>query len=381
MTKRKVLIITGSRGEYGYFRPLVRLMESNDRLEYKLVVTNMHLLPEHGMSVRQIEEDNFKIGSEIFMALAGASNVSMVKSLGVLLLSLSDLLSNERPDFILLFGDRGEQLVGSIVGAYMNIPVGHVQAGELSGNVDGMTRHAITKFAHLHFAANTDAAERLRRMGEEEFRVKIVGAPQLDEFLQCRYEARTAVFERYDFEDGQPLILVVQHPVTEQSMDAGRQMAATLKAIDNLKHQTIVIFPNNDAGSSLIQEQILSFRRPYVRVERNVRREVYAGIMNAASAIVGNSSSGIIEAPSFELPAVNIGRRQAGRLQGNNVINAEHDPAVIEEAIRTALSSPFRESLRGKQNPYGDGRSSERILSILSDIEIDEQLLIKRITY
>lgn len=379
--KRKILIITGSRGEYGYFRPIIKIIEKDEQLEYKLIATNMHLLPEHGLSINEIISDKINIDSEIYMSLAGTTNTAMVKSLGVLLLSLADSISNEKPDFILLFGDRGEQLIGAMVGAYMNIPVAHVQAGEISGNIDGLTRHAIARFAHIHFASNQDAYNRLKKMGEQEFRIKLVGAPQLDEFLQQNYLSKNKIFEMYNFNPEKPLILLLQHPVTEQALEAGKQMESTLKAIDSLKHQTLIIFPNNDAGSNLIQEKIINFRKPFVRVERNLKRELYAGIMNAASVIVGNSSSALLEAPSFELPAVNIGRRQEGRYQGNNVINVEHEPDKIKETIIKSLSNDFRQNLKNITNPYGDGKSSERIIKILKEIDIDEKLLIKKITY
>jgi len=379
--KRKVLVITGSRGEYGYFKPVLRLIKRDAELEYRLIVTNMHLLPEHGLSINEIKKDNICIDSEIFMALSGTTNVSMVKSLGVLLLSISDVVNNEKPDIILLFGDRGEQLIGALVGAYMNILVAHVQAGEVSGNIDGNTRHAITRFSHIHFASNKDAARRLEKMGEESFRIKLVGAPQLDELLHRKNISREDVTKLYNFNPNEPIILLLQHPVTEQALLAGEQMAITLKAIERLGHQTIIIFPNNDAGSNLIQDKIISFRKPFVRLERNVNRELYAGIMNASSVIAGNSSSAIIEAPSFELPAVNIGRRQEGRFQGPNIINVNHDSTEIEKAIKKALSEKFKKELKGMNNPYGDGKSSKNIVKILKEVTIDEKLIMKKITY
>lgn len=378
---RKVLLVTGSRGEYGYIRPILRRLEGDNELSAHVIATNMHLLPEFGASVKEFHADNVPVHERVLMSLAGFTRESMAKSLGVLLLSLVDSIAREKPDFILLAGDRGEQLVGAIAGSYMHVPVCHIQAGELSGNIDGMARHAITKFAHLHFSANADATERLRRMGEEEFRIHQIGAPQLDGLVESATIPRAALIQRYNANHGRPFVLVLQHSVTEEVHQAEEQMRATLEAVRDLKHPAVVIYPNNDAGSSSIQRAIDAVRSPLLHVERNLPRDLFASLLASVDVIVGNSSAGIIEAPSFGLPAVNIGRRQHGRLQGHNVINCAHDKEEIKGALRRALRKGFRESIRGMENPYGDGCSSTRIIDVLKTIPIDDRLLIKRLTY
>ena len=379
---RRVLIVTGSRGEYGYLRPIIKLCESTGRLRHSVVATNMHLLPDFGNSIREFSEDGIHVDNRIYMALSGYTNVTMVKSLGVFMLSFADLLDRQAPDFVLLAGDRGEQLVAAMAAAHLNIPVAHIQAGERSGNIDGMARHAIARFSHIHFAANEDAYDRLVRSGEQEFRVFNVGAPQLDEFLQAKFATPDEIAGRYNLDLRQPVLLLVQHSTTEQSSRAADHMRITLEAVIQSGLQTVVIYPNNDAGSSLIQSVIQQHRSSRVRTERNVSREIYGGLLNVASVIVGNSSSALIEAPSFRLPAVNIGRRQTGRFQAKNVIDVpEHCAASIRTAIDKALDPAFRESLAGLQNPYGDGRSSERIVDILSSVKIDERLLYKQLAY
>lgn len=379
---RKILLVSGSRGEYGYIRPILKLIKHFPSLEAEVLATNMHLLPEFGNSIHQFKEDKIAVDQQIYMALAGYTDNTMVKSLGVFMLSMADLLNNKKPDVILIAGDRGEQLVAAIAGAHMNIPVAHIQAGERSGNVDGLTRHAIARFAHIHFASNKDAQKRLVRMGEQPFRIFRVGAPQLDEFAKGMIASPAAIAKEFLLDLRKPLILVVQHPVTEQASSAYKQMSETMRAVVSFGYQTIVIYPNNDAGSMSIQESIEKHRNINITVKRNVSREIYGGIMNAASVIVGNSSSGIIEAPYFKLPAVNIGRRQEGRLQGRNVVNVkEHDHAKIEKAIRRALSKSYRASIKGMDSPYGDGEASEKILKILEAIPINEKLLFKQITY
>ena len=381
MTTRTVLAVTGSRGEWGYVRPVLYQIDQHPHLEYSLIATNMHLLPEFGASLNEITKDGFRVDQKIFMALDGYTNSSMAKSLGVFLMSFVDVLERIQPDVILLAGDRGEQLMAAIAGAHCNIPVAHIQAGEVSGNIDGQTRHAIARYAHIHFAANQDAVDRLTRSGEENFRIHNVGAPQLDELLGDDHASAAEVFEHLKFDSSRPLVLMVQHPVTEQIRSAGEQIEITLSALAELGHQTVIVYPNNDAGNAVVRAKIDSFRGPWLRVERNVPRRLYAGVLRVAHVIVGNSSSGILEAPSFLLPCVNIGRRQAGRLQERNVLDVDHDQQAILDASRRAMSSEFRASLEGMENPYGDGQASERIVRILADCAIDERLIMKSLTY
>ena len=378
---RRILVVTGSRGEWGYIRPILRRIDAHAHLEYALIVTNMHLLPEFGSSLREIVNDGFRVDQKILMALDGYTNSSMAKSLGVFLTSFVDTIERVQPQIILLAGDRGEQLMAAIAGAHCNIPVAHIQAGEISGNIDGLTRHAIARYAHIHFAASQDAADRLLRSGEEPGRIHNVGAPQLDELLGEDYEQPQAVADHLRFSLAKPILMMLQHPVTEQVRSADEQIELTLSALADLKHQTVIIYPNNDAGSSTVRAKIDAYRGPWLRVERNVSRRFFSGLLRTSGAIVGNSSSGLLEAPSFELPCVNIGRRQKGRLQCANVINVEHNKIQIMEAVQRAISPQFRKSIAGIRNPNGDGHASERIVEMLAGCAIDEQMVMKGMTY
>lgn len=380
---RVIVLVTGSRGEYGYIRPIVRAIERDHALDYSMVVTNLHLLPDFGYSVEDIEQDKLKISDRLYMALDGYTPASMSKSLGVSLMGVTDSLARLKPDLILLAGDRGEQLMAAIAGAHMNIPVAHIQAGELSGNIDGMTRHAITRFAHLHFASSEEAAERLRRMGEEPFRIHLTGAPQLDELVNGYYSEPEEIASLFRLNLQDPVVLLVQHPVTEEHDRAVAQMQETLEAVCALGHQTVAIFPNNDAGNHDIRRMLKRYHRPFMRIERNVPRRLFSGLMRVAHVMVGNSSSGLIEAPCFKLPAINIGTRQRGRARGNNVIDVSADRRQIRTAIERALSADFRKTLQEHcRNPYqGDGKVSERIVQILKTVPINEELLKKQIAY
>jgi GDP/UDP-N,N'-diacetylbacillosamine 2-epimerase (hydrolysing) len=377
-----VVIVTEARSSYGYLRPIARLIDADGEMRYSLIVTNQHLLPDFGYSVEEIEQDGLLISDRIYMALDGYTPVSQVKSLGVLLLSLADAFQRLEPDIVLLLGDRADMLMAAVAAAHMNIAVAHIQAGERSGNVDGMTRHAITRFAHIHFASGPDAAERLRRMGEDDSRIFMTGAPQLDEFVNGDVADKTEVARRFELDLGRPVVVVVQHPVTEQFGEGVAQMAETLEAVCELREQTVVIFPNTDAGSAELRRVIERYHRPFIRVERNVSRRLYGGLLRTASVIVGNSSSALIEAPVVGLPAVNVGERQRDRVRAANVIDVPHDREAIATAIERALSPEFRTSLSELESPYlSDGRVSERIVEILRSIPIDEHLLKKQITF
>jgi len=377
----RLLFLTGSRGEWGYIRPILRLCRDRTEIEYAICATNMHLLPAYGLSVDEIRADGFDVTDEIYMALEGDTHHAMAKSLGLFLVSFVDVLKRFQPDWLILAGDRGEQLMGSIAGAYTYVPSAHIQAGELSGNIDGVSRHAIGKFAHLHFAANEDAASRLRNLGEEEFRIHVVGAPQLDDLVQRNFTPREQLYERFNIDLSKPYLLVVQHPVTEEYHLARDQVAELSRALKSFEMPKVWVLPNNDAGSHIIRQGIFQYKHGEIYTFNNLNREDYLGFLGQAACIVGNSSSAILEAPTFKVPAVNLGRRQQHRLQGKNVLNAPYVSSEIMQAVEQACSEAFRKGLDDCVNPYGDGHSSERILRILLETPRDAKLLTKHLTY
>jgi GDP/UDP-N,N'-diacetylbacillosamine 2-epimerase (hydrolysing) len=341
----------------------------------------MHVLDNFGSSIEEIKKDRFKIHAAVHNTLDGYTHTTMIKSLSIFMLQLPELLEQMRADMILLAGDRGEQLMGAVVGAHMYIPVAHIQAGEVSGNIDGVSRHAITKFAHIHFCANKDAESRVLKMGEEPHRVFNVGAPMLDELVSGYMTPRREAFKKFGIQDGEPFIILMYHSVTEEFDDIEKQMDEVMTAIDKVGFKTIILLNNSDAGSNIIRRKIMERKKPFMSIYPNVRRQDYAALLSNARVIVGNSSSGIIEAPTFKVPAVNIGNRQKGRLQSTNVINVGYFSKQIENAIKEAMSERFRKKVLGCVNPYGDGKSSKRIVDILASTRIDDRLLVKRITY
>ncbi|MGA2781159.1 MAG: UDP-N-acetylglucosamine 2-epimerase [Smithella sp.] len=381
--KKKILFITGSRGEWGYIRPILKIIKKRGDLDYVLVVTNMHLLSSYGNSYREIEKDGFKIHHKVNVSLDGYTHYTMVKSLGIFMSSLPDIVENEKPDWIIISGDRGEQMVGAMVGGYTYTPVAHIQAGELSGNIDGMTRHAIGKYAHIHLAANKDAAQRLIKLGEESFRVFNVGAPQLDELRNCQYSEMNELEKKYSIDlSSNGYILVVMHPITEEYTKVDNQIKIVFESLNSFNIPKILIMPNNDAGSLNVRDGINKYKNGEYHVFTNLSRKEYLGFLKNTKCIFGNSSSGLLEAPTFKIPAVNIGRRQHMRMRGVNVIDVDYDYNRIVNGINKAMSKKFRDFLNKKCiNPYGDGKSAERIIEILLSTKIDDKLLIKNITY
>jgi len=379
---KKLMFITGSRGEWGYIRPILRLIDVREDIDYRLVVTNMHLLSAFGNSYKEIEQDGFKIHYKVHMSLDGYSYFTQAKSLGIFLQSLPDIIEDEKPDWVVLAGDRGEQLMGAVAAGYTYTPVAHIQAGEVSGNIDNMTRHAIGKFVHLHLASNEDAKQRLLRLGEESFRVFNVGAPQLDELVHAEYSCLRDVEDRLCVHLSDGFILAVMHPVTEEYSHAREQAEIMIKSLNKFQIPKIMILPNNDAGSYEVKYAIDNYKHGEYHTYANLKRGDYLALLKHCRCIVGNSSSGLIEAPTFRTPAVNIGRRQNLRYRGNNVIDVDFNTESIVSAVRKAMSPDFREYLmQNADYPYGDGHSSERILELLVNTRVDHRLLVKHLTY
>ena len=343
----------------------------------------MHLLDSFGYSLNEIKKDGHKVNEKIYMALDGYNTFTMTKSLGVVMVSFTDMLMRLKPNWVIIAGDRAESFAACITSAYNNIPTAHIQAGELSGNIDGQSRHAIGKFAHLHFSANKEFSQRLKKMGEQNFRIKTVGSPQLDElkFINNK-EKKKKIFKELNLENINKYLLVVYHSVTEEYYNTQKNFTSFFNALKKIDIPKIWIMPNNDAGSSIIKNEILKKRENDISIFDNLSREKYLYLLKNATSIVGNSSSGIIEAPTFKIPCVNIGRRQNKRLRAKNVIDVDtHDKNKIISAIKKSISKNFRKKLKKMVNPYGDGNSSKKIIDILIKTNVDKELLFKEITY
>jgi GDP/UDP-N,N'-diacetylbacillosamine 2-epimerase (hydrolysing) len=381
---RKICVVTGTRAEYGILKPVMDAIKKSPTLELSVIVTGMHLAQQFGYTLREIEEDGFRIDAKVDMLLSGDTGTAMAKSIGNGIISIAQALDIIKPDIILILGDRTEPFAAAIAGAYMNIPIAHIHGGDSAkAGLDEYARHAITKLSHIHFPATEKSAERIIKMGEDPSNVFVVGAPGLDSILNEKLVEPTELPEKYNLELSEPILLVVQHPVTTEVDDAPEQIRETLEAIIDLKHQTILIYPNADAGGRRMVGAIKKYEKyPFIKTFKSIPHKEYLSLMKIASVLIGNSSSGIIEAPSFGLPVVNIGSRQEGRQRAENVIDVGYDKEKIISAIKEALhDKDFKEKVKKCKNPYGDGKAGVRIADILSKIKIDEILLQKKIIY
>ena len=384
-SSRRVLVLTGTRAEYGLLKPVMEKIRAHESLSLSLVATGMHLLPQYGRTIEDIRDDGFTVDREVLMQVDGDTGKAMAKSVGMGTACLAEAFESLDPNIVLLLGDRDEALAGTIAAVHMNVPVAHIQGGDTTqgGLIDDTIRHAITKFAHLHFPASERSADRIRKMGEEAWRITTVGAPGLDDILSQSYEDPETVLAKYGFDPDRPIILVVQHPVTTQAENAGAQMAETLDAVTTTDAQIALIYPNSDAGSERIMEEIES--RSFgdeVAVFRSLPRPEYLALMDAGDAMVGNSSSGIIEAPSFDLPVVDVGPRQDGRERGANTLSVPHDTEAIRDAIGQCLTDEsFRARAMATRNPYDYGGASEQICERLATVDINQSLLRKQLNH
>ena len=381
--KRKIAVIASSRATYGYKRKIIQLIKKSQKLELQLIVTGMHLLKEYGHSIKEIEDDGHPVVAKVEMAIGGDTPSAWTKSIGLEIIKLAQVFSMIQPDILLVTGDRAEMFAAAIAAAYMNIPIAHIQAGDVSGHIDGSIRHAITKISHIHFSSCEDSAKRVRRLGEEPWRIFNVGAPQLDTIIHDPKLPQKEISEKLSIDLNKPTILIIQHPVLFEIDKAYSQMKETMEAIAELQIQTILIYPNIDAGGLEIIKAIREYEKiPLFNIYRNLERKIFISLLKEVDILVGNSSCGILEAPSFKLPVINIGTRQEGRIQANNIINVGHNRSEIVNAIKKALfDQKFKGGLKKCINFYGDGYSSEKIVKILEEIKINKKLLNKKITF
>jgi len=383
---RRVLAATGGRNEYGLLRSAVRALNARADLRCELLLTGNHLDPRFGSTVSEIEADGSAVAGVAEITMSEDSNRSMARCLGEGITAITDLLWEQKPDLVLLLGDRFEALAAALAAYYLRIPVGHVHGGDVTqgGVLDDSVRHAITKLSHIHFAATRASAERIIKLGEEPWRVHVVGAPGLDGIAQGGYAGRSEVARQLDWDGIEPLIVGTQHPNSGSPEAAGEEAVEVLEAVVSLGCRAVFTYPNQDPGHQAIITRLEEYaaRCPRLGVRRSLGHRVYIGALACAAAVVGNSSSGLIETTLFGVPTVNVGDRQRGRERAENVIDAPCDRHAIAEALHTCLSdTAFRTQARGCSKPYGDGRAGERIADIIAGLAFEPELLRKQITY
>jgi UDP-hydrolysing UDP-N-acetyl-D-glucosamine 2-epimerase len=368
--KRKVAVFTGTRAEYGLLYWLLKDVQASERLQLQLIVSAMHLSPEFGQTWRQIEQDGFPIDAKVEMLLSSDSATGVAKSMGLGTIGFADALDRLRPDWLVVLGDRFEALAIVQAALVMRVPVVHLHGGETTeGAFDDAIRHAITKMASLHFVAAQPYRRRVIQMGEAPDTVFDVGALGLDHLARTPLMSPAELARSIGFPLAQPYVLATYHPVTAQDEDPAATAQAMLQALDSLPgHQVLLTFPNADNGGRAIIEcmQRHAAQQPQrVALVESLGSRRYLSALAHASAVVGNSSSGIIEAPAFKVPTVNIGVRQQGRLAAASVVDCRAEHADIARALQLAISERFRERCATVVNPYGQGAASARIVQVL----------------
>jgi len=380
--RRRIGVVTVSRSDYGHLRPVLDGIRRASDLELVLFVAGMHLAPEFGSTVGEIEADGVPIAERVPMLEPGDSPEAIAASTGRGVEGFARAFGRQRPDLVVVLGDRFEMLAAAVAALPFALPVAHIHGGEASeGAMDNQIRHAITKLAHLHFASAELHAHRIAHMGEEVWRVHAVGAPGLDRIATTAPLSRDALARELDLPLDGPWLLVTFHPATLEYRETASHVEELLAALEKTDGTLVVTYPNADTSGRLIIERLEEFaaRHPRrCRLVRSLGERLYLSLLRHADVMIGNSSSGLIEAPSFGLPVVNVGARQRGRLRGGNVIDVEPVREDILRGIEAAQAPPFRARARTAGNPYGDGRAAPRIVEVLQTVSLDARLVQKR---
>lgn len=382
---KKVLVVTGTRAEYGLLYWTMKGIEEAEDLELQLIVTGNHLVKDYGFTVEQICKDGFKIDDEIDMIISSEKKSSIVKSMGIEMIQLAQSFDRLKPDILLILGDRYETFAAAICAMMMNIPIAHMNGGESTeGAVDEQIRHGITKMSHIHFAGAEYYKERILKMGEEPWRVYNTGQAGIENIKRLNLMDKNELEHELNISFNKPVFLVTYHPETMKFLNTLEQITNLLDAIKDYDASIIFTYPNADFGSKTIIDKINEFAEcnKNAYIYPSLGQKKYLSLLKYADVMVGNSSSGIIESSAFKIPVVNIGDRQKGRLRNKNIIDTGYSKEEIKEAIDKVLYNiEFKEGLVKLKNIYGDGNVSKKIVNVLKSITIDEKLLSKKLTY
>lgn len=373
--KRKICVVTGTRAEYGLLRWVMQCIQDDPDLALQVIVTGMHLSPEFGSTYREIEKDGFQINRKIEMLTSSDTSVGIAKSMGLGMIGFADALNELAPDLLMVLGDRFEIFSAVAVAMVARIPVAHLHGGETTeGAFDESIRHAITKMSHLHFVAAEDYRQRVIQLGEQPQNVHTVGGLGIDSIKRLTLLERPDLEAELGFRFGRRNLLITFHPVTLESATAAtNQLRELLLALAELEDTELIFTqPNADTGSRELIHMLEQFatQNAHVHVFASLGQLRYLSCMAHVDGVVGNSSSGLLEAPSLGVGTINIGDRQCGRLQANSVINCEPDRVSITAALRRLYSEEFRGGFTNVRNPYGDGGASERIVAALRRTEL-----------
>ena len=382
MTKRKITVTTGTRADYGLLRPILSEILSSKNLDLFLIVTGMHLSKKYGLTINEIKKDGFKIIASFNMLPKGNSKHLVAETLGKAVVEFSKIFNKIQPDINVILGDRDEMLASAISAYHMNIPNTHIHGGDRSGGIDEYTRHAITKISNIHFAPSQKSKERILRMGENPKYVFFTGSPAIDEVKNNKITDKKTLESKYGFKFSGSEILLVQHPVTTRIESTKNQITNSLKAIQMVNKPTIAVAPNSDTGNNVIFKHLEAFSKLHssFMLFKSFPRSDYLGMLKNCKVLVGNSSSGIIEASYFKIPVVNIGIRQKNREKGPNVLDAE-DNSVFSIHNRLVKALKMKKQYLSTASIYGDGNAAKKITEHLETIKLNHVLIEKQISY
>lgn len=384
MMQRKICVVTGTRAEYGILRPVIAAIKKHPNLELQLVAAGMHLSEEFGMTKNEIEKEGYAVHAMVEMLPETDDEAAMARAAARGITGFVEAFKKISPTMVVVLGDRIEAFAAAVAASFLNIPVAHISGGDKTkAGRDEEMRHALTKFAKIHFPATKTSGERIVKMGEDAWRVFVVGEPSIDTMMEERLLEKEELKKYASLDFTKPYAVVVQHPVTTETEKAGEQMRATLAAVQKEKIPALVLYPNADSGGRRMIEVIKEYEKDEKEfaVVKSLPHVAYLSMMKHAACIIGNSSSGIVEAPTLKVPAVNIGIRQEGRECASNVVHVSQGEEQIRRAIKTVLSPLFKEQVKSCVNLYGEGNTSRKIAEILAAIPLDDRLLKKTIAY
>jgi len=376
--KKKILIVTERRADYSKFRPILKEIQKSKKLDYYLVVTGSHLLKEYGLTINEIKKDGFKISKKFSMYenIKDDSGAKMTLALSKAIFNLTKIIQKIKPNIILAGFDIGADLAAAIVGAHMNILVAHLEGGEISGTIDESIRHATTKFSHIHFVTHVEAKQRLIRMGENPKFIHNIGNPSLDSNKIFKKIDLVKLEKEFSIDLTKPFFLILQHTVTSEINKIDSHFKKTIDAIKELNVQSIFINGNADAGSQKITNLI---KKSKIKQYNSLTFEKFINLLSLCTALVGNSSSGIMEAPFLKIPSINIGTRQTGRLHTSSVIDVSYNKRDIKNALKKILyDKNFKKNLRKTKSLYGNGTASKKLIKILENLDLEKVPIQKR---
>lgn len=374
-----IAVLTGKRGGFGAMKAMMRRLRDHRHLGLRLIVTDQHLDANFGNTAQEIRQE-FEIAAEVPLHQANDTALARAQAMGRCCTGIAEALAHLQPEMLLLYGDRGEVLAAALAAAHLRIPMGHLQAGDMSGNIDDVIRHAVTKLSHLHFASCEDSACRLRHLGEEPWRIHTVGDNHVDMILSAEIPESAELRQRYAIEGSEQTVLFLMHPETLKQRHAYQDACLILEKLMQRYSRILAVYPCSDHGFQGIVEALQRFEgRPGFSLYRNIPAADFAGLMSLAHALVGNSSAAIVEAPYFGLPALNIGERQSGRMRAQNVLDCPWESEALEVALNTLSDSDFRRQAGHCDRPYGDGQAGQKIVKVLETMDFaDPKLLNKK---